>query len=610
MIQRKKAVKNKVSDEQLNKIGILPPVVNAALMFRQIAVFTAFVALNFSALAQANLPVLATPIATPFYSTGTMFSGTLAGLSADGPPVAAGNVVPSADGFYVFTAESQGVKVEATSGPFDLGFQILTIGEGFVGEHNLGLPGEPEEWFATGLTPGEDYLLRVFSVGPGPGAFDVKVETLPAAEMRPNYSPDPPTDTGIYGYRISDDVKRNNINESVYPINLTPLVQRTQWRLRNVATGETFYHQVNGTSSLLQLNDVNDPGTLCYDQEYMISCQLRVGGKWCGFGTEHLLITEEYPSVTVLPEYWNDSFLLQPGNIRTNYLGDGQQVQWRFTTNIGSPEGATVIDYTDWGSNSSYCYFQNVECMRYNKIYQVEVRASFCDLTGPWSDPIAIITEPIPHTNVRPEYCGEEMYMGSYMLCEYIEGADQYAWITIPVDPDDPEMTPIGAASTATSSNSNAITMNAFDVEYGQSYSVGVKAQLGAYDSCGDYQEADFGSYCVVHMIDLNAQFAPDEAGEALVPVQEELFITDRMEVVQTALGQNITLDIRDAGLNGSTDFSLYGINGQLIQRDRMMILPEIDQVQLWLNNDLSTGVYVLQAVQGEQQVSTKFYIR
>lgn len=569
-------------------------------MYRKLSIL--FVALLCTPLAwaQGDTPAAAGTLTPLFYTLGTPDGGSLVGATASGV-VADGNV----DRFYQFVAETQGLKIEVAPTGFDARVEVLDLGELVLGTEDATGAGETETMFANFLTPGNEYYIRVS--GPGEGAFTILTEVLPEAELRANYSPDPPSDGGLMGYKMGDLVKRNNINTTVYPVNLTSNVQATMWEFVDQLDGTVHTKTVSGSNGTLMLDDVATPSTLCYGHTYDVRVQLRMEAKWCGWGPIRELITEAYPEVYVLPQYLNTSQLLQPGFLRTNYLGDGQAIEWHLETNLGSPAGPTQIDYSGIG-NSTYCYFQNVECMRYNKIYSVEVRAQYCGVWGEWSDPAAFYTSPLPYTNVRPEFCGLDLYAGDGLFAEFIEGADQYAWQAAPIDPDDETMTPIGPALVTTTPTTTLI-LSALGLEWGQSYRLGCKAILGTADACDDYQEGDYGYFCPIHIIDPSALTTPTEGIAADGPETEQIYADERLEVVSTSSDNILTLDVAAAEFDGYTDFVVLDMQGRLVANQQLVVTSEMNRVQFAMNKDLPMGVYLVKATQGDQQLDAKFII-
>ena len=570
------------------------------IMYRTLSILLAAVLCAPLAWAQGDTPATAGTVATPFYTLGSPNAGTLVGATASGV-VADGNL----DRFYHFVAETQGLKIEVVPTGFDARVEVLDLAETVLGTEDVTGAGGTETMFANFLVPGNEYYIRVSASSDG--AYTLLTEVLPEAELRANYSPDPPVDAGLVGYKMGDQAKRNNINTTVYPVNLTGFVQATMWEFVDQLDGSIYTHTVTGSNGTLVLDDVAIPALLCFGRTYDVRVQLRMEAKWCGWGPARELITEAVPDVYVLPQYLNTSQLLQPGFLRTNYLGDGQAIEWHLETNQGSPDGPTVIDYSGIG-NSTYIYFQNVECMRYNKIYSVEVRAQYCGVWGPWSAPEAFYTSPLPYTNVRPEFCDLEMYVGDGLFSEFIEGADQYAWQAAPIDPDDETMTPIGPAL-VTTTPTTTLTLSALGLEWGQSYRLGCKAILGTADECDDYQEGDYGYFCPIHIIDPSAFVTPGEGMAAEGPETEQIYADDRLEVVSTSSDNILTLDVASADFDGYTDFMVLDMQGRLVATQQLVVTPEMNRVQFAMNKDLPMGVYLVKATQGDQQLDAKFII-
>lgn len=497
------------------------------------------------------------------------------GATDSGEPVCTG--ISTDDVWYAFTATTQAVKIEGETTNFDMVLQVIDAGTmNSIACQNTNGANTGESLYLNTLVAGSNYYVRVHSAdGAGTGTFDICGQYLPQAEVRNGWYPAFTPDIGLPGYRINQSVNRTTYT----PYN--DLIQGTRWMFIDIDSGDIFTSEVNGSNGMINLNSV---GGLCFNKTYDVFCQVRVSDFWCGYSQVRQIYTESEPTTELEPAYPGLNYNLDD-EIKARFVGTGQNLEWRLTTD----NGETVLLHQ--GANStSYCYLDLVDCIRYNRIYTIEIRAEYCGLWGSWSDPEFIIINPIPYVNLRPEFCGTVQYPGVTLQCEFLEVVDQYAWQLAPVDPDDPTMTPIAPAIVAYSVNTTALYLLPLGVEYGTTYRVGVKPMLGTTDNCNSPQEGDYGFFCLV-TIGTPAELTEWD-GEVLAP-EDPTYDAASLSVYPNPVTNGYaSVFVGDKNLSGNALIQIYDLAGKLVSEKQFFSVEHANVFQFEVPTDIK-GKYI-----------------
>ena len=494
----------------------------------------------------------------------TTASGSL-GSSGSGVAVCAGT--DANDVWYRFTSNTQAVRITGTTSTFDMVLEVIAV-TGMTSmacqDAVAGVGGETLR--VSGLTIGQDYYLRIHSSDGAAGSFSFCAEYLPSASVRTGWYPVYTPDDGLPGYKI---------NQNIFRTNYTPyngLVQATRWMFEDISNGDIFVYIVSGTNGLVSLNTL---GGLCFGKTYDVSVEIRVDNFWCGYSVVRQIYTEAVPTTTVEPAYIGLTYDLSQ-DLKAIFVGAGQNLEWRFITNNNND---TILH--SGVNSSSHAYFSEMECMRYNRIYSVEVRAEYCGVFGPWSSPVFIIIESLPYVNVLPQYCNTTQFPGVTLLCDFVEIVDSYAWQLTPIEAGDPTMTPIGPAIVTYSVNTTALYLLPLGLQFGTTYRVGVKPLLGTLDSCNDPQEGDYGFFC------------PITIGNPSAPpvLPRSVYFDSDARVGELGVFPNpstngiVTLSLQDIQVFGEGSVEVYDQLGKLVRADYFSALEEATFIELNLSN-------------------------
>lgn len=522
-----------------------------------------------------NTPASATGIASDEYPACTSTAANLAamGASAIGNECAA--TVANDDYFFQFTAVSAGYKIEGNTNDFDMVIQVLDDGLNVVACENVNGAASGETLFVNNLLAGDHYI-RVHSAdgNSGAGNFDLCLSRLPEANVADTYTPYPATDDGLPGYKMTQFVARNFWGYSV---------EATHWQFIDPADpGNPIDYIVNGANGILVLNNLP---SLCFNMDYDVRVQVMIEGQWCGFNEARTVTTESEPVTDVTAAFQGGTYDLSE-SISAVFVGSGQLIEWEF-----SSDGSDTITYiNDGNSNTSFVYFNEVPCLRYNTIYQVRVRAHYCSQVGSWSEPTFIIVSQIPHLQLWTEFCGAEVYTGSTIICDFLEGTDvDYAWQIAPIEPEDPTV-PIGPAIVTTTDFTNLYLLP-LGLEYGQYYRVGVKALVGLNDGCGFYQEGDYGNFCVIQIIDPTGLMEPEYRDFEVV---SDLDASKEIQIYPNpSATRNLQVQIDASEFETLQTVDVHDINGRMVHQVNANEFNS-SNASLDLDPELPSGLYVV----------------
>ncbi|MGB1032433.1 MAG: T9SS type A sorting domain-containing protein, partial [Flavobacteriales bacterium] len=548
--------------------------------------------------------VSATGITSTYYLAyiggGATCTPTTMALGASGSGTAVCDGTDNDDIWLTFNASTQGMKVDAGSTTFDAVLYVYDSGMTLVGcENSVAGTGTESLWITT-LTPGDDYFIRIHSFsGTGAGTVDVCTYHLPPSELRTGWSPFPSGDPNDPGYRVTELTKRRNYA----PYNNE--IEATRWEFTELGSGDVDEVEITGNSGNLTLVEVPN---MCYGNDYMVRVQIRVNGAWCGYGQSLPLTMEAEPNTRLLAEYSGATVGIS-SDIKVVFSGVDQLIEWRFTSNNGNE----VLSHF---STSSTISIDDVACVRYDRVYTVEVRVTYCGITGPWSEIDFIIISQIPYTGLTAQYCGTVQFPGATLQTEFVNVADQYAWQLAPVDPLDPNLTPTGPAI-VTYTNNTLLYLLPLGLEYGTTYRIGTKSFLGTQGGCNTTQESDYGNFCLVTIGNPGLLAPPFEEtsrpnfDENVEFVNASAKTFSRISAYPNPLisGDDLFVKIDGETLSDKATVSVFNSQGQEVFNGQVSQLINGSTIRLNTDNNWAKGMYFLQITDDRKSLSTTLLI-
>lgn len=518
------------------------------------------------------------------------------GSSGSGVPVCAG--IDNNDVWYTFTATTQAAKFTVNTSAFNAVVQVLEVGTlnsiGCVND-NAGNTGEVLR--VNTLTIGAQYHLRIHSFDGSGGAFTVCGQFYPQSEVRATHAPVPPVDGGLPGYKIPDQCARNQYGGQ------NTLIQASRWYFVDVDNGDEFVLNVAGSNSLIVLNSV---GALCHGKTYEVRTEVQTDNYWCGTSTVRTILTEAVPVASIVPGVIGQTYTAND-QISSFFVGTGNIFEWRFTTDNGNTQ-FTIVNTP----NTTILSLSSVECLRYNRIYTIEVRAQYCGVWGPWSEPGFIFTSTVPYVDLRDQFCNTVQTVNSYILCDFTPNVDSFAWQFAPVDPSDPSMTPIGPAI-VTFSSTTTIHLLPVGLTPGTTYRVGTKAIYGLTDGCGTPQEGDYGNFCTITIAGPNTLGVPgtaeDDSNVAWIPTQPNLESeSGKLTVYPNPLDQgNLNVVLPSVETEGVLTIAIHDLSGRLIYTEVRAVDQGAQLMQVPRPYGLQPGQYLLSVTGSKSNSVARF---
>lgn len=496
--------------------------------------------------------------------------------------------VGSNDVFYTITAPAPleagdqiGIKVTVENAAFDAAIEILDAGNASVACSNENAGPGYENMVHYGFTQGATYHIRIYAVDGvvGTGNFDICIQQLPELFVRNNF-----VGFGLSGdgYTVNELISRQTF------VNPAP-VEMTGWLFVCVDDLSEIYVEISGTNPNINLNQV--PG-VCYDKTYMVYVRVMIAGSWCGYGQGREIIMEPAPRTAIQPAYCGQSYPVNSGILVATFLGATAITEWEFST-----DNANTVFSIQSNPGSSAIFLDDVPQMRYNKVYQVRVRANVCGLWGPWSLPCPIITQPLPYTEMLSNFCNTIVPSNATWVCYPIALADTYVWQVAPIDCGDTEFVPTGPAQVFfVYGGTNVFNLGQAEIIPGQCYRVGVKAYVGE-------QQGEYGYFCEVQAAGGVAPPPPSSIAADESPLINEWTWDGEMGVYPNPSNTgNFTLNMSAVPQDLSFSVQVYNSTGQLVMSEQLNSTGA-DQIQMTAGNDLGSGMYFIKVLDQNQSV-------
>lgn len=505
-----------------------------------------------------------------------------------GSGIAACQGVSGQEYWISFTAETQAIKATLSGIVFDGVIELFEAGtlNSLACENSAGNGGE-EVLRYNELSIGDEYLIRFRAIDGSGGAFSYCLEHYPMATIRNGWHPHPPSDDDFPGYKVTQNTQRPWLGT---------LIQATRYYLTDIDSGDSYEHQVNGSSNLLNLNVFD----FCYGLTLSVYVEVQVDDYWCGISEERIIELEDQPYAQINPTYFGATVTLGE-LIQGIYLGPNQQFEWRFTTDNGN---TVILESSNPGQ--SQLFFGQTSCLRYNRIYSVEVRASYCSQTGPWSEPTFIVTPAVPYNKLRNQYCDEFLQPFSVLQCDFAPGATGYTWQVAPIEFNDPTFTPIGPAFVATvPTNNTVLFLSQFGLTNGQSYRVAVK---NVYADCDNFQQGDYGEFCQITIGSASGVQARMSEDEIIADVERQIEEQLGIHLYPNPMsGQILSMEVDGIEETQPAQLEVFDLNGRLVYAEQLVLGGGSNWFQMEFPSSLTSGTYVVSLRTQANVFNTRF---
>lgn len=509
---------------------------------------------------------------------GVPFSG-LAECEASGNP----------DLYFKFTAVKSVTyfRVEAGAG-FDPAIEVFEgCGGAQLACHNEAGVGERELFWVTDLTPGEEYVYRVYHAGvgtPATTAFQTAIAHIPTVQLRPS-------DCG------STELISTSIIRSTTP-NPNFLTSGFIWEFTELEEPFNVYevNSPNGGNPQFRMFWFND---FEYGRSYSVRIKavMYQGPNEGDYGPACTISFAEEVGSALQPTYENgfyqfcDIIKATPVSGTTNY-------RWTFD------DGNNILEYNSNSSNY-FLPLQNVAGLQMATSYTVNVYVTNGGMESTTSIPRTInMAASVANTGLNPAFvpCGSTVTLGQTTQAINVCAATAYTFrfenLSQPSLPVIEKVRP-----------TRAIVFNMVPgLVAGDTYSVTVKATAGGL--VGDYSSA-----CEITIAAPAGKPAVETSSSTTVQDLEvaEPFDNSALSVYPNPVSANeeivvVISDIQQDQQNISVE--IFDMNGKLMQSERFGNNGSNFNGKVKLDSKVTTGVYILKTtVNGEIQGNQKLII-
>lgn len=496
---------------------------------------------------------------------------------------------------------TRSVKITANSGAFspviDFYDATVTYKECVTGNIMRTTP------TTNAIIPGQDYYFRISSTALATGSsFTLSVEYYPVAEVRNGFYPSADGD----GYGLCDQIKRNNLTSTT----------ATNTRFRFVPT--TTPNNGSCTSIVTGNNTILNTGVLtcvCFGISYDCYVEVQMDGHWCGESLPRPIMFQAYPTTNITTSTAPQPLLMSAG-LQTNSSCGTAEYEWRFVGQSGN----TI---TQSSGNNSSVLFDAVDCLRYNRIYQVMVRvrptcnptmwSAWCGITGANSLPYVLYTEPMPIITIPPNNCNTVLpQYNVYFDVDYVPNVDRYYFQKTRVTGTAP-YTPIAPPVIAYSSNSGWLHQGITGNTLGATYRTCFKPSI---TTCNSPQDGNWGPYCYFAVAPATAPSGMTiltEEDIAAVQILDESISENpeqpNIKVFSNGTEKAVVIDLKGREMSGQGRVNFYNINGQLVYTEIVPNSTGVSELQLDIPTDFVDGTYIMNVVSDSFTASAKMVL-
>ncbi|OFX37843.1 MAG: hypothetical protein A2X08_06010 [Bacteroidetes bacterium GWA2_32_17] len=359
----------------------------------------------------------------------------------------------------------------------------------------------------------------------------------------------------------------DNINAIVY-CNIVAGASDYQYNFVHVGSG---YDQtkIRGASTIaLTLNTV--PG-ISSGKTYDVKVKGYVNGVWGDYGVVcQLTIDNNIPLTKLRDAYCG----VTTGNLNTYILcdpvGDATDYQYNFV-NVALGYDQTVTR----GSSTTSLYLNTIPGLRYEKTYDVKVKAYVSGVWGEYGTMCQITLPSFPLTKLNSTSCGVTVAnINAIIYCNVVAGASDYQYNFIHAA-SGYDQTKIRGASTT------ALTLNTVPgITTGKTYDVKVKG----------YVNGIWGDYGVVCQLTIGGSKSLTNNNSGI----NEEFIN--VVAYPNPFTENITIALKSS-TQDIVNVSVFDVSGRIVSTYSVEPNSEFE-----MGSELYKGMYFIQAVDGTGQ--------
>lgn len=493
------------------------------------------------------------------------------------------------DLYFKFTAVSSLQYIRATgSGDFDPAIEVFaSCGGAQLACANDAGPGENEEVAVTGLTPGQEYVYRVYHAGAAVATtttFETGVRhtDVPVVHLRNDFC-------GILDYTPNDIVRSVTANPNVN-------INRYIWEFTELEPPFNVYtvNSPNGSNPQFRMFWFTN---FEYGRTYDVRIKVQLNGGAEGeYGAGCTIGFAAEPISSLQPQYENGFYELCD-IIKAVKVNGSTNYRWTFD------DGTNVLEYNS-NSGNYFCPLQNVSGLELGTSYQVNVYVTGGGVESTTSVERTInMNGFVSNTSLNPFFlaCGSTVNLTqstqAFNVCAATGYTFRFENLSQPALPVIEVVRP----------NRVIIFSWVPGLIPGDTYSVAVKASAGGLTG-------DYSSTCEITIAVPTVGLASEGMQVASGPIVEpETQIEPELAVSPNPVsnGSDISVVITDlASTEQSVEVRVFDLAGRIVFNQQFGNQGGTFRTRIQLDSGLPTGIYILQSVvNGKLQGTEKLIV-
>lgn len=480
----------------------------------------------------------------------------------------------SPDPFFSFTAvgSTTYIRVE-TTGDFDPAIEVFDDCEGeelaCVNESGAG---QQELFWVNDLTPGEEYVYRVYHAGgsaPVTTTFATAVAHIPTVSLRP-------FDCGSTG------LTSNSLIRATLP-NPNFLLEGFVFEFTELEAPFAIYEveSPNGSNPNFYVGWFED---FEYNRSYGVRVKARMyqGPNLGDYGASCTISMADGPT-TFLLDNFADGFYDMCDYVKARRIIGATNYRWVFD------DGVDQLEYNS-GTVSPICKLQAVEGLKLGATYSVTVFASDADGNeGVLSEAKEIaMNNFVPDTEVNQLLfgCGVTVPLSQVLSAVEVCSAEQYTFRF--ENTSQPGESPIEMVR----STRKVLLSFVPGLIPGDTYEVSVKANSGGL-------EGAYAGICEITIQGIAGLVVLDQVDFEMIPDEEVSLLI----FPNPSDGGEVQISIESALNSGQIALEVYDLQGKKLTSEFVSNTSGIQRLNL---NGLSKGIYLLQARIGNELITTE----
>jgi len=384
------------------------------------------------------------------------------------------------------------------------------------------------------------------------------------------------------------------------------------------------------------------PG-ICEGHTYQVYCEVfatdaECGGIWWGYSAPRSIETcpSVCPSITLSSGTCGSTFCnIFNTDFTASYMGTGFQYQFKFVTDNGTTQFTSAWSNSPVFSSSQAPY---VNYFRYNKIYEVYVRAKKCNANPSWCGPCVVTSCSQPYSFVNANCCRwrNKSSGGNITAQATVGNSNQYRFRFAPISINPClayPFTPIGIPVTTGWTSNAFVNPGSLPLTLGMVYNVQVQTRVlsatitnpNGTTTVVPGQTTDWGPNCMIGIRGSGSPAVGTALGCYCTPgmiSEDDIFVYEEYRdltfdselnvpsIVTSIHENNIILDPSDAGLVGNGVLNIVNLSGQLVHSENMYSMENGNYIEIPIVEQLPSGIYLINIQSDSGSLTDKIYIQ